>query len=258
MIAVVTGSSSGIGYAICELLRDRGYKVYGFSRRGSVPEGCVGFAVDIADETAVKKAIDKIAADGQRIDVLVNNAGMGIAGPIEFTSKDDARLIVDINFMGQFYCTAAVLPYMRKQNAGHIVFVSSVAGSIAIPYQGFYSATKAATNAFALSLRNEVKDYNIAVCAVEPGDTVTGFTDERKKDASGLDAYPHCEASLASMEKDERNGMSASFVAHLVVKAAEKKNPKPLYVTGIKYKVFYMLFKFLPSRLAYWIVSKMY
>ena len=172
MIAVVTGSSSGIGSCVCSRLASRGYKVYGLSRRGVAPDGCEGLSVDISDEKAVNDAIGTIFSKEGRIDLLINNAGMGIAGPIEFTSTEDANNIMDVNFMGQFYCTRAVLPYMRQQASGRIVFVSSVAGSMAIPYQAFYSAGKAAINAFALSLRNEVRDFGIDVCAVEPGDTV--------------------------------------------------------------------------------------
>ncbi len=278
MIAIVTGASSGIGYEVCAQLRDLGYTVYGLSRRGTAPEGVSGRSVDVTDEDAMRACVDEIAAKEGRIDVLVAGAGMGISGPIEMTAKEDARYLMDVNFYGQFYAAKAVLPYMRAQGsgqvqadaqaqageasaksgrAGSIVFISSVAAPIAIPYQSFYSASKSAVNSLALALRNEVRDYGIRVSAVMPGDSGTGFTDARKK-TDGGDAYPRCERAVASMEHDERNGIAPSKVASIVVKAATKKNPAPLYVAGFKYRLLLGLYNILPTRLAVWLVGKVY
>ncbi|MBP5489602.1 MAG: SDR family NAD(P)-dependent oxidoreductase [Lachnospiraceae bacterium] len=278
MIAIVTGASSGIGYEVCAQLRDLGYTVYGLSRRGTAPEGVSGRSVDVTDEAAVRACVDEIAAKEGRIDVLVAGAGMGISGPIEMTAKEDARYLMEVNFYGQFYAAKAVLPYMRKQGsgqvqadaqaqagetsaksgrAGSIVFISSVAAPIAIPYQSFYSASKSAVNSLALALRNEVRDYGIRVSAVMPGDSGTGFTDARKK-TDGGDAYPRCERAVASMEHDERNGIAPSKVASIVIKAATKKNPAPLYVAGFKYRLLLGLYNILPTRLAVWLVGKVY
>ena len=278
MTAIVTGASSGIGYEVCAQLRDLGYTVYGLSRRGTAPEGVSGRSVDVTDEDAVRACVDEIAAKEGRIDVLVAGAGMGISGPIEMTAKEDARYLMDVNFYGQFYAAKAVLPYMRKQAggqvqadaqaqageasvksgwAGSIVFISSVAAPIAIPYQSFYSASKSAVNSLALALRNEVRDYGIRVSAVMPGDSGTGFTDARKK-TDGGDAYPRCERAVASMEHDERNGIAPSKVASIVIKAATKKNPAPLYVAGFKYRLLLGLYNILPTRRAVWLVGKVY
>lgn len=257
-IAIVTGSSSGIGYAVCAQLLNEGYTVYGFSRRGGAPDGVNAISVDITDREAVFAAVGNVISEKGRIDLLVNDAGMGISGPVEFASAEDIKRIVDVNFMGQVYCTQAVLETMRGQKDGHIVFVSSVAAGIAIPYQAFYSAAKSAVNSITLALRNELKDFGIKVCAVMPGDTATGFTDARKKESLHDGIYTHNETATAAMEKDERGGMSPAVVAGTIVKAAKKDDPKPLYVAGGKYKVFMMLFKFLPASLSYYIVGKMY
>lgn len=264
MIAIVTGASSGIGYEVCAQLRDRGYTVFGLSRRGTVPEGCTGRSVDVTDEASLRHCIDEIAAFCGRIDLLVANAGMGISGPIELTDGDDARYLFDVNFHGQFYAAKAVLPYMRAQYdpnstdpAGKIVFTSSVAAPIPIPYQSFYSASKAAVNSLAIALRNEVRAYNIRVSAVMPGDSGTGFTDARRK-TDGGSAYPRCGRAVASMEKDERNGISPAKVASVIVRAAAKKNPAPLYVAGFRYKLLLALYRVLPARLAIWLVGKLY
>ena len=210
MIAIVTGASSGIGYEVCSQLRDRGYTVYGLSRRGTAPEGVTGRSVDVTDEGAVRACIDEIAAAEGRIDLLVANAGMGISGPIEMTDASDAQYLMNVNFFGQFYAAKAVLPHMRAQAAaakngsaqaaagtgaaasrpGTIVFTSSVAAPIAIPYQSFYSASKSAVNSLAMALRNEVRDYGIKISVVMPGDSGTGFTDARRKQDGG-DARRH-------------------------------------------------------------------
>lgn len=257
MIAIVTGASSGIGYEVCAQLRDLGYTVYGLSRRGTAPEGVNGRSVDVTDATALRSCIDAIAASEGRIDLLVANAGMGISGPIEMTPAEDARHLMDVNFYGQFYAAQAVLPHMRAQSAGTIVFTSSVAAPIAIPYQAFYSASKSAVNSLALALRNEVRDHGIRVCAVMPGDSGTGFTDARRKTAGG-DAYPKCDRAVATMEKDERGGIAPSSVAAVIVRAARKKNPAPLYVAGFKYRLLLALYNILPARLAVWLVGKVY
>ncbi|MBQ6551133.1 MAG: SDR family oxidoreductase [Lachnospiraceae bacterium] len=257
-VAVVTGASSGIGEAAAKMLLEKGYTVYGLSRRGTCPEGAVGLSMDVTDEARVKTVFREIREKEGRIDLLINNAGFGISGPVEFTETADAFSQMNVNFFGQFLCAREVLPYMREQKSGRIVFTSSVAASMAIPYQSFYSASKAAVNSVALALRNEVKDFGITVTAVMPGDVHTGFTDARVKDTASGGVYKRSDSAVAAMEKDERNGMTPEFAAGIVVKAALKKHPKPLYIAGPKYQVFYLLFKLLPARLVYWVIGKMY
>ncbi len=256
--AIVTGASSGIGFEVCRQLAEKGWKVYGCSRRGTAPAGVTGIALDVTDEPAVQKAFAAAAEEAGGIDLLINNAGFGISGPVEFTAADDARRQMEVNFIGQFICAKAVLPYMREKKSGRIVCTSSVAAPIAIPYQAFYSAGKAAVNSLVCALRNEVKDFGISVCAVLPGDAATGFTAARSKSAGGEDVYTRCGSAVAAMERDEQGGMTPDYVAGKVVSTAEKKNPPPMTVIGGKYKLFMGLFKVLPSRFAYWIVGKMY
>ena len=258
MVAIVTGASRGIGEAVCRQMKEKGYTVYGLSRSGKAPDGCTGLKCDVTDEDSVRKIFADIAEKEGRIDVLINNAGFGIAGPVEYTETEALDKQMNVNFMGQFHCAREVLQYMRKRNAGTIVFVSSVAAQIAIPYQMAYSASKAAINSMALALRNEVRGFGIKVCAVMPGDTKTAFTDLRETDHRGDDVYSSATKSIASMEKDERNGMTPDTTAGVIVKAATDPNPAPLYTAGFKYKVFMMLFRLLPARLSYFIVSKMY
>ena len=290
MIAIVTGASSGIGYEVSAQLRDAGYTVYGISRREVAPEGVTALCADVSDEATLRAAVDEVARREGRIDLLCANAGMGISGPVEFASPDATRKIMNVNFFGQVYAAQAVLPYMRAQKSGTIVFTSSVAAPIAIPYQSFYSASKSAINSVALALRNEVREYNIRVSVVMPGDSSTGFTDAREKlhgskkkegaapdtapenaaNASAPDtapenapaaantAYPRCDSAVASMERDERGGIPPAKVAAVIVKAARKKNPAPLYVAGFKYRILLGLYNLLPARTAVWLVGKFY
>ncbi len=258
MIAVVTGASSGFGYDICRKLKERGYVVYGVSRRGTVPEGVNGLSVDIMCRKDIDNAIASILEKEGRIDILVNNAGMGISGPLEFVSEKSAEHILNVNFLGALSCTQAVLPTMRTQGSGCILFVSSVAAEIAVPYQAMYSATKAAVMSAALALRNEVREFGIKVAVVSPGDACTGFTDSREKESSYDSIYCRNSSATASMEKDERSGMSSEYVAESIVRTALAKNPRPVTVVGRKYRVFCDLFRFLPTRFSYWIVGKMY
>lgn len=257
-VALVTGASSGIGYAVCGRLVADGYTVYGISRRGTAPEGCFGLSADVTDSDALRRAAESIAEREGQIDLLVAAAGFGISGPVEFTTDEQAEKQMNVNFLGQFYAIRAVLPFMRSRRSGSIVSVSSVAGIMAIPYQAFYSASKSALDSLILSLRNEVKDFGIRVSAVLPGDTSTGFTDAREKDDTGSGVYLKSESAVRSMEKDERGGMTPDAVAKVICRAAGSRNPAPLSIAGGKYKVFNFLFKILPARWSYAIIGMMY
>ncbi len=257
--AVITGGSSGIGKSTVSLFIKNGYKVYEMSRSGSSFEGVEHISCDVADENSVNAAFENIAQKENSIDVLVNNAGMGIASTIEFTSEESARRIFDVNFFGQFHCIKAALGLLRKSDDPRIICVSSVAGVLSIPYQAFYSATKAAVNSMAMALSNELKHFNIKVSIVMPGDVSTGFTDTREIFNEGTEFYGSLpQDALKVMEKDERNGMSPDKIASLIYKLSQKKSPKILYTGGFKYKVFVFIAKILPTNLTNVLVGKMY
>ena len=136
--------------------------------------------------------------------------------------------------------------------------MSSVAAPIAIPFQTYYSASKAAINAFADALNNEVKPFGISVCAVMPGDIATGFTAAREKTVAGEDVYPKAASAVAKMEQDERNGMPPDAVAALILKLADKKRVSPLYTVGLSYKALVFLKRLFPVSFASKIVGGMY
>ena len=165
---------------------------------------------------------------------------------------------MDVNFMGAVRLTQAVLPQLRKQHGGRIIYTSSVAATLAVPYQAFYSASKAAINAMALALQNEVREFGIRVSVMMPGDVSTGFTDARDKSTAGEDIYQGANKAITTMERDERGGMSPMQMARLFYHIATCRNPRPQYVGGFSYRVLCFLDLILPKRLVNWIEWKVY
>lgn len=255
-VAIVTGASGGIGKCEKARLTEAGFKVYNFSRHDA--EGDENFIeVDVTDRDAVFKAVEKVIEKEGHIDLLVNNAGFGIAGAIETTPIDLAKKQVEVNFWGVVNCTQAVLPYMRERKSGRIISTSSVASIFSIPFQTFYSCSKAAINSFTSALRNEVKAFGITACAVMPGDIKTGFTENRIK-TDETAAYSNQDKSIKVMEKDEINGMSPDKVAKLVKKLALKKRVAPLYTVGAKYKFLVFLSRIFSHNFCDKVVGGMY
>lgn len=258
-IALVTGGSSGIGRCTAIALRDAGCAVYELSRRDCPPGGVVHIGADVTDENAVTKAVEAILARSGRLDIVVNCAGFGISGAVEFTTLSDAKAQFDVNFFGMVNVNRAVLPVMRRQGGGRIVNVSSVAAVAHIPFQTFYSASKAAIESYTCGLANEVKPFGITVTAAQPGDIRTGFTEARKKSAAGDDVYGgRISKSVAGMERDEEKGMPPEFAGEYIAKIALKKSVKPIYTVGFGYKCLSLLCKILPCGLRNWIVGLLY
>ena len=258
-IVLITVTSSGIGNVTAKLFKEKGDVVYGLSRR-VVGEDFNEISCDITSKEDVKRVVDEIIKKEGRIDVLINNAGMGISGPVETTRTEDAKKLFDVNFFGTLNVINCVLPYMREARGGRIINISSVASPIPIPFQAFYSASKAAIDSLTFALRAEVADFGVKVSSVLPGDTKTGFTSNREKqdvDSSG-EYSEKMQRSVSQMEKDEQNGMDAKSVAKLVYKVSKKKNPPVHATVGFQYKLFVFLTKLLPKRLVNRIIKGMY
>lgn len=258
-VAIVTGGSSGIGLATARLLVKKDWKVYELSRNGQGEQGISHVTADVSLEESVAAAFERIYAETGRLDLLINSAGFGISGAIELTELSDVKRLFDVNFFGALTCIKCAVPYLRKTGGGHIINLSSVAAPVAIPFQAFYSCTKAAVNDLTLALANELRPFNIRVCAVMPGDVRTGFTSARKKNEAGQELYGDAiQKAVNAMERDEQRGMSPKFIATAIVRAAEAPHPKPLYTPGLKYKLFVLIAKLLPARLVNWMVWKVY
>ena len=258
-VAVVTGGSSGIGQCTARALAVEGYRVYDFSRHDAGTAGLVHIPTDVTDESMVRRAVAQVLEREDRIDILVNCAGFGISGAVEFTELAEAKRQLDVNFFGMVNVTRAVLPAMRSAGRGRIINISSVAAAAAIPFQTFYSASKAAINSYTCALANEVRPYGISVTAVQPGDIRTGFTGARVKLIQGDEAYGgRISRSVARMEKDERSGMSPETVGAYICKLARKRRGKPLYAIGFSYQCVCVLCKILPCSVLNRLIGMLY
>ncbi len=257
-IVILTGGTSGIGRATAALLRQKGCRVYEFSRReAGEPDH---MRVDVTDEAAVKAAVAEVIRREGRVDVLVNNAGFGISGAMEFTDPADAHRLMEVNLFGMDNMIRAVLPHMRRAGAGRIVNISSVAGVFAIPFQAWYSISKAAVRSLTMALYNEVAPYGVQVTSVMPGDIKTGFTAARKKSVEGDAEYGgRISKSVAKMEKDEQSGMAPEVAAKTIAKVAlQAGRVKPYYAIGFSYKFLVLLDSLLPCRAVRWLLYQLY
>lgn len=256
-VIVITGGSSGIGLSAVKALRQKGCKVYELSRRASSDPDHI--CTDITDEAQIESALQNILQKEDHIDVVINNAGFGISGAVEFTETEEAQKQFDVNFFGMVRVNHVFLRQFRKQGCGRIVNISSVASPIAIPFQAFYSAAKAAIDSYTMALANELRPYHITVCAIRPGDIRTGFTAAREKSVRGDDVYGgRISRSVSKMEHDEQHGMDPDKAGAFIARIALKKSPKPLVTIGLSYRLFAVLSKLLPCRLLNYIVGLLY
>jgi NAD(P)-dependent dehydrogenase (short-subunit alcohol dehydrogenase family) len=239
-VVVVTGASSGIGEACARFLSQRGHRVYGFSRRAAGTgntgdHGVIHLSMDITGDLSVKQAVGLVLQREGRIDIVVNSAGIGIAGAIEETSIEEARTQLEVNFFGVLRVCREVLPAMRARGAGYIINIGSIGGLIAIPYQGVYSASKFALEGLSESLRMEVKNFGIRVVVVEPGDHKTSFTENRRltDESSGNSPYrDRFQRAVARMAADEQSNPGPERIARLVYKIITTANPRLRYTIG--------------------------
>jgi len=258
-VAIITGGSSGIGMATAEALAARGARVYELSRRPVSREPVIHITADVTDATQLKSAVEQVMDREGRIDILVNNAGWGISGAVEFTRPEDARRLFEVDFFGMVELDRLVIPVMRRQGAGRIVNISSVAAPVAIPFQAYYSAAKAAVNAYSRALRSELRPFGVSVCAVMPGDIASGFTQAREKNEQGNEIYEgRIVRGVAAMERDERRGMSPRRAGEMIARIALSAGKKPLYTLGAKYGAVTILAKLLPAGLTDGIVARIY
>lgn len=252
MVVLITGISSGFGLETARLLAEEGHTVYGTVRHAVEPLPKVHYLqVDVRDKQAVADVVRQVVEKEGRIDVLINNAGMGIGGPLEFATEEEIRLQMDTNFMGLVHCVDAVLPYMRQQKSGKIIALSSIGGLMGLPYQGFYSASKFAIEGYCEALRLEVKSFGIQVVVLRPGDFATGFTGSRKKvtDEAALEAYPIYKTAIEKVEHDENCGLKPVVLAKKISKIIKKQHPRHGYVVAsLEQKLSVFLKRILPAK----------
>ena len=258
-IAVVTGASSGIGLVTAKMIAGHGAKVYGLANNNFETKDFIFLQCDVTDAERVNSVAKQIFDKEGQIDYLINCAGMGISGSVENSTDKQIDKIFAVNFFGTVKMCKAIVPYMRNGGFGRIVNISSVAGELPIPFQTFYSATKAGIESFSAGLDMEIRPFGIRVACVLPGDTKTGFTAAREKNQTDDKSYgKRIETSVGKMEQDEQKGMTPESVAKVITKVLRKKNPKPVNIVGFKYKFLVALSKCLPKKFVYKVLFKMY
>jgi len=235
-VALVTGTSSGIGEATAERLAMAGYKVYGTSRRGA-HAGRRSFPVlplDVTSDESVAAAVREVLRLEGRVDLLVNNAGFAVApAGAEESSIEQAWSIFDTNFFGIVRMTRAVVPHMRHQGGGRIINIGSVLGFLPAPYMALYAATKHAIEGYSESLDHELRTRGIRVSVIEPAYTKTQFDANFVQADSKLDEYREVRAALGKRLKQiVETGDEPGVVADVVLKAAIAARPKPRYAAG--------------------------
>ena len=235
-VALVTGASSGIGEATALRLAAAGYKVYGTSRRGASP-GAGTFemiALDVTRDESVEAAVDQVVRLEGRIDLLVNNAGFGVApAGAEESSIDQAKAIFETNLFGLIRMSRAVTPHMRRQGGGRIINIGSVLGFLPMPYGALYAATKHAVEGYSESLDHELRTWGIRVVVIEPAYTKTRFDANFLAPDSRLDEYRDVRAHMAEMlAKVMASADEPGVVADVVLEAAIASRPKLRYTAG--------------------------
>jgi NAD(P)-dependent dehydrogenase (short-subunit alcohol dehydrogenase family) len=235
-VAIVTGASSGIGKASAEQLAKAGYTVYGTSRR-AVKAGQHAFpmlVLDVTSDASAEAAVSEVMRREGRIDLLVNNAGFGVApGAAEESSLEQAQAIFDTNFFGLIRMTRAVVPHMRKQRSGRIINIGSVLGFLPMPFGALYAATKHAVEGYSESLDHELRTWGIKVSVIEPAYTRTQFDANMMQPDRPLEEYRQVRANLNQViEKVMSTGDEPSVVGATVLKAATASSPRLRYTSG--------------------------
>jgi len=262
MVVLITGITSGFGKAMAERLSSDGHTVYGTHRRDVERIPSVTYIrTDAQSEQEVKAAVDLVVEREGRIDVFINNAGMGIGGPLEFCSLEDASRQMDVNWMGMVRFLHYVLPVMRAQRSGKIICFSSIGGVVGLPFQGLYCASKFAIEGYCEALRMEVRSFGIDVVVIRPGDFSTNFTSSRKSvsDPEAIEVYGSYATSLASIEHDERSGLKPEYLAGKIAAIVKKRNPSHSYVISTFEQYLSTLLKrILPSKLFINLIANYY
>ena len=254
-IVLITGASTGIGKAIGELLSQKGFTVIGTSRNpANYPNSLFELLpLDVKSFQSIQNAVAQVIAKHQKIDVLINNAGAGITGPIEELETQEMKLNFDTNFFGPIDVIKIVLPQMRQQKFGLIINITSIAGYMGLPYRGIYSATKGALELVTEALRMEVKQFGIHITNVAPGDFATNIAAGRfhAPIIKGSDYEKSYGSTLQTMNEHVNNGENPDKMAIAILKIINTQNPKIHYKVGTFMQKFSVVLKRILPDLVY-------
>jgi short-subunit dehydrogenase len=252
-VALVTGASVGIGKAVAVGLVGAGFTVIGTSRNAAKAEPVAGVRfvdLDVASDSSVEKVIADIIDAHGRIDVLVNNAGIGYSGAAEESSVGQAQQIFDVNVLGVIRLTNAVLPIMRAQKNGRIVNLSSILGIVPQPYMAVYAATKHAVEGYSESLDHELREFGVRVTLVQPAWTNTSFEANSIRPDRPLPVYAERRRVFEEfMNGAVKDGDDPATVAQAIVAAATDENPKVRYSGSSRSASLSAMRRFVPVRM---------
>lgn len=252
MTILVTGASSGLGQAIARQLIQEGHRVFGTSRQPQADEtGVEMLTMELSDNDSILRVISHIRSTAGNLDVVINNAGIGIAGPMEEADLSAIQQAFDINTIGAVRVWQAALPLMREQGHGKILNISSIGARVGLPFRGVYCASKASIDLMTEALRMEVKPYGIQACCIHAGDIQTNINDNRvqsyRKDGPYRDRYVRV---YDSINREVQEGVSPQYVAAHIAKLLKREQLKPYYAIGKPLqRLSLFLKKMLPARM---------
>ncbi|NHM08219.1 SDR family oxidoreductase [Flavobacterium sp. CYK-4] len=246
-VILITGASSGIGKAIGEFLHQKGFTVYGTSRNPEKISNSVFplLALDVRNVESIKAAVAEVIKLSGRIDVLVNNAGVGITGPLEEIPTEEIKANFETNFFGPIEVMKAVLPHMREQKSGLVINITSIAGYMGLPYRSVYSASKGALSIITEALRMEVKSFGIEITDIAPGDFATNIAAGRYHApviAGSAYEVPY-DNTLKMMDTHVDSGSNPQEMALAVYAIIQEPKPKVHYKVGAFMQKFSIVLK---------------
>jgi NAD(P)-dependent dehydrogenase (short-subunit alcohol dehydrogenase family) len=254
-VVLITGASSGLGLSTAEHFQQKGYKVYGTSRNPEPYKNKYPFtflSLDNSKPESIAACIAQILGEAGRIDVLINNAGVGITGPVEEIEMAAVRQHFEVNCFGPLYTIQNVLPIMREQKEGLIVNITSIAADMGLPFRGPYSAAKGALERMTEALRMETQAFGIRICNVAPGDFVSDIAARRHYAELKTDSpyYKTYQFSLDQMNDHVAQGIAPHKIAEKIEALVHEKKPQVRYKIGAPLqKLSGILKSLLPSRI---------
>ncbi len=262
-VALVSGASSGIGNAVARALSSTGYVVFGTSRSiesGTVIDGIHFVRMDVNSEQQVASGVEYIMKQTGSLHVVVNNAGLGMVGPVECISDVEAREIFDTNVFGVLNVCRNTIQHMRESGGGYIINITSLAAQMGLPFRGIYSASKFAVEGFTESLSQEVSQFGIKVVIVEPGDFKTNINSSRKVASFVHESYKDQSTDTLKQIRDEvSRAPLPEAIGRCIVKIVNDPTPRLRYrVANLKHRFSLTLLKILPSRWFEYLIMKHY
>lgn len=250
-VVVITGASSGFGSLLANVLAQKGHSVFGTSRNPSATTSLPNVTMlplDVCDHNSVSTFARTVLSEADnRLDVLVNNAGYLCEGPLEEVTLEQLKAQFETNFFGAVRMINAFLPTMGKQRSGHIINISSMAGLLALPFKGAYSASKFALEGYSESLRQELKPIGIHVSIIEPSYYRTNMPGNKQRSSGHITDYdPHRGRMFARVQREWESAPGPEAVVETIANAVESRSPKLRYSIG-KFKAFYLLCRVVPE-----------